>query len=234
MKCFKRVLLLLALCGVASAATMFSENFDSGTIGSNLQQMDTDGTGLIVENGSVRGQWGYRRYVATVDSGYNSGDWTFDIDIDAQHTGSGEGIAFIGFGSAGRDTGWYDVPTSDNTYVQLGEGGGGGAINFSSPAGTEFNWSLLGGNGLKHVRVTKSGNNLTFEVDTDYTGIFTSDWSKTFDITSTWQSYNDTNSRLFFGTYSTGTYFDNVSVVPEPCTLALLGIGGIVAMRRKK
>jgi hypothetical protein len=234
MKCLMRVLFLLSLCSFVSAATMFSENFDGGTIGGNLQQMDTDGTGLIVENGSVHGQWGYRRYVATVDTNYNDSDWVFDIDINAQHTESGEGIAFIGFGSAGRDTGFYDVPTSDNTYLQLGEGGGGGAINFSSPSGTEFNWSLLGGNGMKHVKVTKSGNSLTFEVDTNYTGTFSSDWAKTFDITGTWHTYNDTNSRLFFGTYSNGTYFDNVSIVPEPFTLAFLGIGSLFAIRRRK
>ncbi len=203
----------------SNAATLFVEDFNGGTIGSNLQQMDTDGTGLIVENGSVRGQWGYRRYVATVDSDYNSGDWVFEIDVNAQHTGSGEGIAFIGFGSAGRNTSFYNVPTFDNSYLQLGEGGGGGAINFSSPAvGTQYNWGILGGNGLKHIRITKSGNNLTYEVDTDYAGVFSADWIKTIDITDAGYAYNSSNSRLFFGTYSNGTHFDNfyLSNTPKP------------------
>ena len=129
MRVLANVVLVMVLCASVSAGVSFVEDFDGRTghdVGPNLQQMDNDGTGMFVGGGEVMGQWGYRRYVATVDSDYNLSDWTFDIDLNAQHTGSGEGIAFIGFGDAGRDVGYFDVPLATNSYVQLGEGGGGG------------------------------------------------------------------------------------------------------------
>ena len=39
---------------------------------------------------------------------------------------------------------------------------------------------------------------------------------------------------IFGGIRDFSVYFDDVSVVPEPATLALLGLGSLIALRRRK
>ena len=218
----------------ANAATSFTDDFANGTFpDTNLTSAApadwTESGGVIKSVSNTRG------FVATVDTDYNTVDFIYEITVANQGSRT-----FFGIFDAVAGPTSFGAPTGDSIYIEtLNDsikiaGGDGGTGLVTQQA--DYADPVLGSTRL---RMTKTGNNVQFFTDTEYTGgPFSADTtSDVFDLTTVTPTLDNTNARLFFGGDHQYEWDDmSVTVVPEPSSLGLIALGmmGIVIRRRKK
>ena len=241
---------LLTLGSSIHAAAIFSEDFDDGTLDANLEQ---NSAGSWTSGGDAT--TASRNYIRTVDTDYNTVDFvteiTVTINADGLGNNDGNGGAFFGLGDGDHQNDFYDAPTNAVVFElfpdSFGHGDFHGIIydgDETEPAsgGEEF-WDIDESqphNGTHRLRLSKSADVLTFEIDEFYNGTFSVDDSTTISLNATGtnglEQLDSSNSRIFFGTGHTTTSFDDFQIIPEPASLALLalGVAGLLGRRPRR
>ena len=149
---------------------------------------------------------------------------------------------FFGIGQADPGT-LADFPT-DAYWLRASIGAYD--ISYTSPTGGAYTQvvpdvaaPLLTADTEHRLRVTRTGDTVLWEIDAGYTGTFAADYSESRLLSADAPFLDATNSRLFFGVgayndgYSLST-FDDVEMTPEPATLAVLAIGGVMVMALRR
>lgn len=213
----KQTILLLAglaMIGIANAAVVTNGDFEGGTY--------THWTGAIIPN-DWDAYWNELESWGAPSSAYYETDGSNGYvvaDVDGTQ-GGGYAVVFSGaevsLASLGLTAGQTVTFSADIIDLVDGGGGGGAILKIESWAGG----ANIGSLEVAIDGVTASWANYSME----YTIADGADAIKLVVGTSTgWSSANAVASS--YG-------FDNLTLVPEPTTLALLGLGGLL-LRRKK
>lgn len=178
-----------------------------------------------------------RNVIHTTMADYNASSFVAEVTADF----SAGGRMFFGLG--GGLVGTYGTPdwdVADTGWLELGPGGLAntftydlGGIGPNGPAGTGM--AAVGNNIRVRMTYDAGAGTLTWAVDDAYAGgPFVADvTSGPLDISSLFSSGED--ARVFIGGGSGALLSDfSVTVVPTPGTLALLGLGGVMGVRRRR
>ncbi len=227
----------------ADAAEAATETFSGPTLTSTLE---VSSASTFAFNGVATNTSNSRQYIRTVATDHNNYDFSLSVTFTVPTNGGGGGTAFIGFGSGTPDTGFYGEPLQSLYFRAAPNDFGSGFLqpSINSCTGDVAELTKIGfpGSGTHRAQLTKVGDTITFSLDANSTaGPFTADYSKSFSQLTNLFFLNGTNSRLFFGSETSGVTFDSfiltTSAIPEPSTYAAfagLAALGLAAYRRRR
>ena len=162
-----------------------------------------------------------------------------------------------GIGSGALSPGWQITSGNidllmNSSYAADGSlfldmnGGTAGAIaqSFATTPGTSYHVTFeMSGNPdtgrdyppfVKEMRVSAAGQSSDYAFDTTNNLGWIDGWAtETFDFVATNNTTTLSFESLMGGDSAAGPALDDVTVVPEPTTLALLSLGGLLLRRRK-
>lgn len=223
----------IAIIG-ANGASFFTENF-AGGLGPNLA-VTYGGANIDATGGDVKFLGttdGTRGGIGTVDSDYASVDFTATIDVTDNNQ------AFIGMGpGTSTQPNFFGEPASGPSIFMRVDNGPKGDVflyNGSETALQDGTAHVLNPqiSGINSVRMINNAaaDTLEFLYSTDGGVNFTSAGSVNYGATTLGSS----TSKIFAAGGNAPSSIDNFSVIPEPAAFALLGIGGLaVILRRRK
>lgn len=178
-----------------------------------------------------------RNYINSTMADYNASSFVAEVTADF----SGGGRMFFGLG--GGQVGTYGTPdwdVADTGWLELGPGGLANFFTYDvggvGPNGPTGSGMAAVGNNIR-VRMTydAGAGTLVFEIDDAYAGgPFVADVTSTaLDISSLFSSGED--ARVFVGGGSGSMLRDfSVTVIPAPATAGMLGLAGLVGVRRRR
>jgi hypothetical protein len=227
---------LLTLGSSIHAAMFFSEDFDDGTLDANLEQNNAGSWNISGGDATT----GSRNYIRTVDTDYNTVDFVAEITVTINADGlpgnNGNGAAYFGLGDGAHQGDFWDAPTEAVVFELFPDSFDheefvgmiyDGDESGNSVYGENF-WNIAESqphNGTHRLRLSKSADVLTFEIDEFFTGTFSADDSTTISLNATGSNglehLDSSNSRIFFGTGYTTTSFDDfkISIPPKSGTI---------------
>jgi len=230
-------LAFLPLSAAEGSSLFFSENFNTTTMSGDLTAPAgwTSGTDSspadVAQNNS-----GFRTYVSTVATNYNTVDFVYEISFTVAGGGGG-GIAYVGIGSGLPDGGFYDEPSTAFYLRQSPSDFGNGftGTTIGLPDGTHNESTIADpgpGDGTTYrAQIQKLGNLVTIGLDTNYTtGPFLATYSVTKDLLTDLSFLDSTNTRLFFGTEISSTTFDDLSITGSVPEIDPAGMGAVLAL----
>jgi hypothetical protein len=220
-----------------SANTMFTEDFSDQTCGSNMMLGPAAGSPSVSYSNydfTITGQ-GSRIYLGTNDTDYAKADFDFWATTIVPDTGRSGSSPFFGMGSTTPDGAYWDEPGSPRltVMIQAGTGYYVTADDYVNAA-TAVSGSVAATYRL-HMHWNATTKQASFEIDKDYNGTFSADYTTTLDGSN--NAFTTSNAKLLIGG-GDGVSFDNVVVTqtPEPGTIALLvnGLLGLLAYAWRK
>ncbi len=252
------MILCLGTALSSNAATMFSSNFNSGTLDSTLTRTYINGGTLTLNSTTAVFNAG-RNFVGTVGADYATSLTNWTASIEVQHTNFSSNNLFFGLGTGTASSTSFHEPqgatageaanyismqnvANSRSLVTISKAASGayfsGQQDFSD---AQFN-TLLGTTGgvqnggfyRYYLDFDQALNSLTFSMSTLTAFGGTAGPKTAFRTVSlTGDGYNSTNGRIFFGGEGNST-FDNLSIVPEPSSALLGGLGVLVLLRRRR
>ena len=229
---------MLCVCLMAKkssgAIIPISEDFDDGVLAGSLEDAG-DAFDFSSGHAAYVGDTRTRNYIRTVDSDYNGAGFQYEVSMSLSATGDPWANGFFGIGS-GVPGSYFDSP-QPAYFLQLEARNQPTELRRFDDAGNRaqlLEWSGLGplGTGTHRVRMTKSGDEVTWAIDQNYSSTFMADATHVRSFAADTGSMTTTDWHLFFGTGrdSNSSTFDEVAVTPEPAALILLGITCLVVL----
>jgi hypothetical protein len=176
-----------------------------------------------------------RQNAITVDADYTD----FEYELTVNITNSPVDIAFVGVGT-GTPAAPNQEPGLGSLRFRIHSPALGGQVDLMFDNGPFFVGGLANvgaSTGPHRTRIVRTGDIIDFSFDVDYNGTFSADGSYSLDLTTepTIKTALDTESRMFFGGAFSSSSFDDISVVPEPSTSAIVTfalLAGMIFRRR--
>lgn len=226
------------ILAVGPAPSLFLEDFNSGQQNPLLEGYER----FTLDNGAIRRNGTFqdgndRQYMRTLATNYNEIDFRYELTFTTTVLPNSS-IMFMGIGSGDRRPGssfGHNEPWDSLFFRAHTPNTAGGKVSVSNSPARDLDIIGTISAGTHRGRIEKVDDAVTFSVDANYNGVFAADMSRTYsDLAAVAPFLNNTNSRIFFGTVFPNDIFDDMSVVPEPSTLALATAGVLLALFRRR
>lgn len=233
----------VAASGAAFGATSFTDAFTGGASANWDNPAAADYTN---NDAAFQGADGNNRtYLRTTAADYNTVDFVATIDLTRGNGSGGSGCSFFGIGNgegtASAPPYWGEPTSGEAILIRLNTNGWSSRLgdiyqNYSATGFTDPNNAVAADTPLSiQMTYVAATGTATFVLDTDGNGFDGSD--PTYSQSNT--NLTPTTSRIFFGgSYGTtgGSVGDNfsVTIIPEPSSAALLALGGLALLRRRR
>ncbi|MCH8090483.1 MAG: prepilin-type N-terminal cleavage/methylation domain-containing protein [Chloroflexi bacterium] len=164
-----------------------------------------------------------RSYIRTLFTGYIGNDFVAELTFTLTDLPGGDfALHYFGLGPGSPDSPEFASNESAGALFRIhtpNTAGGRVDVATRAPGGAFIKLiksiGIITTNGGTHrARITKTGNQLFFELDRDYDGVtFVSNMDATVDLEADAQFLDETNSRIFFGTASATDKFDDLLII---------------------
>ena len=205
-----------SLNGVPPSSAILTENFSSGTIGDHFAQGPVHGGPVdALDFSGANAAWplgqNYRTYLGTVDTDYNTIDFTYEATVTQRGDGGGWDIAFFGMGGTNVQPAFFGEPTPPNVELYVWPNSVvNGYIDRTSSSVPLFSQPLSGpAPGTHRFRMSWDSANMIayYEIDAGNDGKV----DLAFDIDASASAIDSSNSQLYFGG-GNGAVWDDVVV----------------------
>jgi hypothetical protein len=244
MKKMLALLLVGAMSTMVSATVIQIETYDIGNSSGNLGTNNGADALAIGDSVGVRVRMLFKDYGATYPSydGYVTDAFGVSID-NLDVTGSGTLSALVGSTDKSGNPSSYDITfnsgfdAATKYAATAATNPVDGSGNVPVLSGTASN--IVSSNGVTDGVILVSGLILTADAAGYLTLDMTGDSGRYFDYQNGGGTAGYVNAGLGFGSTSFASDASsvgdaNVYIVPEPMTMTLLGLGGLVAARRRR
>jgi VCBS repeat-containing protein len=202
----------LVVAGAAGSPD-YAEDFSGNALPAWLE-----GTGFTVSGGTIgrtsASNGNDRQYVRTVRGDYLAQDFVAEISFTTSIT-PGDSLMYFGLGQGQFVQGEGHHEAVNSVYFRIHTPNtSGGFVGFANARVSDA--AILGNiteSGLHRARIEKVGQQLTVQIDANYTGTFVPDMSYVVNDLATFAPFLDgQNTHIFFGTALTNDRFDDLSI----------------------
>lgn len=182
---------------------------------------------------------GERRYIRTVFSDFAASDFIAEVTVTIVG-GGGYANGFFGLGTGERNAvleqGWGEPVAGVHAFLRVTPTAWPQGLQvFTSGSENSPKVEPWVGDGTHRLRMIYDADaqTIAFEVHANYAGGPFVATHSVAPISVADVGYDATNAHIFFGGAGNVTYRDFV-VVPEPASLALIGVGATLMLRRRR